>query len=188
MSVRDAVRENLLSVTAALSLVSLALVFAAAMRVVPAASIPHAPEAAVAAIPHANAVLSVAAIGTIAAGWRLARRGDYERHRVAMGSAVVLFFAFLALYLYKVALEGPTEFTGPEAVGTYLYLPLLAVHILLAIVCVPLVYYVLLLGATHEIPELKRTPHRRVGRVAASLWLVSFALGVVVYLLLYVVY
>jgi len=40
-------------------------------------------------------------------------------------------------------------------------------------------------------PSRRRTPatnHPRVGRVAAVLWLVSFALGIVVYLPLYVVY
>jgi putative membrane protein len=35
---------------------------------------------------------------------------------------------------------------------------------------------------------LKGTVHARVGRVAASLWLVSFVLGNAVYALLYVIY
>ncbi len=179
------VRRNVGTLTAALSVVSLALVFAAAGRVVPAETIPRAPGAALTAIPHVNAVVSLAAIGTILAGVRAIRRGDVVRHRRLMLSSFALFATFLALYLYKVALTGPRGFSGPAALETYLYLPLLGIHVLLAIVCIPLVYYVLLLAYSHPIHELAETNHPRVGRVAASLWLVSFVLGEAVYVLLY---
>jgi len=181
-------REHVSELAALLSVVSLALVFGAALRVIPEALLPQAPGAVFAVIPHLNAVISTVAIGTIAAGVTFARRGEYERHRTMMVASLGLFAAFLALYLYKVAMQGPADFPGPAAVETYLYLPLLAVHILLAIVCVPLLYYVVLLAATRPIREVFGTRHRRVGRVAASLWLVSFVLGNAVYLLLYVVY
>jgi putative membrane protein len=102
--------------------------------------------------------------------------------------SVGLFAVFLALYLYKVSIQGPAPFPGPESVYRFVYLPLLAVHILLAVVCVPLLYYVLLLGLTRPISDVFGTRHRRVGRIAASLWLVSFVLGNVVYAMLYVVY
>ncbi|MFC5972867.1 DUF420 domain-containing protein [Halomarina salina] len=173
--------------TGVLTVVSLALVFAAVGQVIPNDAIPRS-ESLVELVPHLNAVISLAAIGTITAGWRWIRENEVARHRVAMLTSFVLFAAFLVLYLYRVSLEGPSEFPGPEAVYLYVYLPVLAVHILLAIVCVPLVYYALLLAATHTPSELRQTAHRRVGRVAASLWLVSFTLGVVVYALLYVVY
>jgi putative membrane protein len=58
----------------------------------------------------------------------------------------------------------------------------------LAMVSIPLVYYALLLAGTRPVNEIPATKHAKVGRVAASLWLVSFALGIVVYLLLYVLY
>jgi putative membrane protein len=101
---------------------------------------------------------------------------------------VVLFAGFLVLYLYRVAVLGPTEFTGPAAVERFLYLPLLAVHILLAVVCIPLLYYVLLLALTRPVERLRGSRHRQIGRVVAPLWMISFALGLAVYLLLYVVY
>ena len=41
--------------------------------------------------------------------------------------------------LYRVVLKGPTDFTGPAVVESYVYLPVLAIHILLAIVAIPLV-------------------------------------------------
>jgi putative membrane protein len=102
--------------------------------------------------------------------------------------AAGLFASFLGLYLYRVAILGPTPFPGPEFVYLWLYLPILAIHIALAILCIPLVYYVLLIGLTHPVAAIQRTRHATVGRIAATLWLVSFTLGTVVYLLLYVIY
>jgi putative membrane protein len=181
-------RKHVPALTAVLSVVSLALVFAAALGVVPRGALPQAPAAVLAAIPHVNAAISAVAIVVIAGAWRAIRRGNVDRHRAGMLAGLVLFVAFLALYLYKVALEGPTQFPGPAAVERFVYLPLLAVHVLLAVVCIPLLYYVLLLALTRPVGALPETNHPRVGRVAASLWLISFFLGVVVYLLLYVAY
>ena len=174
--------------TGVLSVLSLVLVFAAALGAMPRALLPRASPAVFAAIPHVNAVVSTVAIGTIVAGVAFARRGEYRRHRAMMVASLVLFATFLALYLYKVSIQGPAPFPGPDPVYRFVYLPLLAVHVLLAVVCVPLLYYVALLAATRPIAEVFGTRHRRVGRVAASLWLVSFVLGNVVYAMLYLVY
>lgn len=181
-------RREVPILTAVLSLVSLALVFGAALGAVPRGAIPRAPDAVLAAIPHANAVVSTVAVATILAGVVFARRRQFDRHRAAMLASAGLFAVFLVLYLYKVALEGPADFPGPDAVYRQVYLPLLAIHILLAVVCIPLLYYVLLLATTRPISALVDTAHARVGRVAASLWLISFVLGNAVYALLYVVY
>jgi putative membrane protein len=180
---RNRVRE----LTALLSIVSLALVFGAVGGVVPTALLPRVPVL-IEVVPHVNAAVSLAAIGTILIGIYSIRQGDVRRHRTAMLVSFALFGTFLVLYLYRISIVGPTPFPGPETVYRFVYLPTLAVHVLLAIVCVPLVYYVLLLAATRDPAELSRTRHPTVGKVAASLWLVSFVLGVVVYLLLYAVY
>ncbi|WEL26176.1 DUF420 domain-containing protein [Haloferax volcanii] len=181
-------RDYVRGLTALLSVLSLALVFGAALGAIPRAAIPTAPAAALNAIPHVNAVISTVAIVTILAGVRFVRRGDIERHRRMMLASFLLFATFLVLYLYKVVVQGTAEFPGPDAVYQFVYLPTLAIHILLAIVCVPVVYYVLLLALTRPITEVFGTEHARFGRVAASLWLVSFVLGNVVYVLLYVIY
>lgn len=181
-------RERVPEATALLTVVSLALVFAAALGVVPSGLLPRAPEAVLDAIPPVNAVVSLVAIGTIVAGWRAIRRGNVRRHARLMATSFGLFALFLVLYLYRVALLGPTPFPGPAAVERFVYLPVLGIHVLLAIVCVPLLYYVLLVAATRPTGDVYGSLHPRVGRAAASLWLVSFSLGVVVYALLYVVY
>ena len=180
-------KDHVTGVAALLSVVSVALVFAAAGGVLPANALPES-SALVAAVPHLNAAISVAAIAAIAGGVRAIRRGDVDRHRSLMATAFVLFVAFLALYLYKIVIAGPSEFGGPDPVYRFVYLPVLAIHVLLAVVTIPPLYYVLGVGLTHPVEEIPRTRHPRLGRVAATLWTVSFALGIVVYLLLYVVY
>lgn len=181
------VKRNVPALTAVLSLVSLGLVFGAARQLIPTSLLPTAPEWVISAIPHVNAAISVVAVGVILAGLRAVKNGRYDRHRELMGAGVVLFVLFLALYLYKVALKGPTAFPGSGLAETA-YLGILGVHVLLAVVCIPLLYYVLLLALTRPMDELSETAHPRVGRIAAPLWLVSFLLGLVVYVLLYLVY
>lgn len=182
---RTEAADHVPELTGLLSLVSLALVFGAVLGVLPVGALPRAPDAVLAAIPHVNAGISVVAIVVISAGWRWIRQGAVRRHRWAMVAGFLLFGAFLALYLYKVALTGPKPFVGPNWVETYVYYPVLGVHVLLAVVCVPLLFYVLLLALTRPVSEIPLTDHPRLGQITAILWLTSFALGTVVYALLY---
>ncbi|MGM0606064.1 MAG: DUF420 domain-containing protein [Halobacteriota archaeon] len=183
----ETARNHVALLTALCSIVALALVFGAVLGWIPPSIVPRS-DPLVGLVPHVNVGLSLAAIGTILAGWRSIKRGAVEAHRALMIASFGLFATFLLLYLYRVTLEGPADFPGPETVYTIVYLPTLAIHILLAIVCVPFVFYALLLATTRPVSELYDTRHRFVGRIAASLWLISFTLGIVVYLLLYVVY
>lgn len=182
------IKEHVPVTTAVLTTVSLLLVFSAALQAIPRTVLPSAPDPILGAIPHVNAALSVLAITTILAGVRAIRRGNIARHRGLMVTSFALFVTFLVLYLYRVALVGPASFPGPATIETYVYYPILAVHILLAILSLPFVYYALLLAVTRPIHELPETGHARIGRVAASLWTVSFAGGIVIYLLLYVLF
>jgi putative membrane protein len=184
---RERLRGHVPALTGLLTVISLALVFGAVLGYVPERILPHN-DGIIAFIPHINAVLSLAAIGTILAGVRAIRRGNVARHRTAMLTSAALFGTFLLLYLYRISLEGPTKFDGPTMVRQFFYLPVLAIHILLAIACIPFVYWALLLAMTHRVDELPATAHPRVGRIAASLWLISFALGVTVYVLLYILF
>jgi putative membrane protein len=177
-------RYRVPALAALLSVVSLALVFSAVLGVIPDALLPRI-EVLLAVIPHLNAVVSAAAIVVIASAWRSIRAGDVARHRTRMLVGLGLFATFLVLYLYRVSVLGPTDFGGPAVVERFVYLPVLGIHILLAVVCIPLLYYVVLLGVTRPIAAIRSSPHARVGRVTAVLWLVSFTLGIVVYLMLY---
>ena len=100
----------------------------------------------------------------------------------------------LVLYLWKVSGGYTKEFFVPAGaplagfagVIETAYLVMLAIHILLSAISVPVVLHAVVLGLTHAPAELRDTVHARVGRVAAVAWSVSLALGVVTYLLLLV--
>jgi len=184
---RSTVRSYTRSLTVLLTVVSLALIFAVVGGALPSSVLPHGPEALLAALPHVNAAISALALVAIAGGLRAIRRGDVPAHRRWMTTTFTLFVLFLCGYLYRIAIEGSTTFGGPAAIAPVYYL-LLAIHVGLAILCLPLLYYVLLLAYGYDTDTLAETNHARVGRIAAPLWAISFTLGIVVYLALYVVF
>jgi putative membrane protein len=136
---------------------------------------------------HAIAVVNTVALVSIVLGWRWIRRGEIRKHRAAMLTAFAMIIAFLALYLVKVGGGGEKAIAASGAVY-YAYLAMLAIHILLSVVAVPVVLYAVVLGLTHTPSELRDTAHARVGRWAAASWGLSLALGIVTYLLLNHVY
>jgi putative membrane protein len=184
---RSTVRSHALALTTILSVISLGLIFGVVGGVVPSQLLPRAPDTVLAALPHLNAALSGLALIAIVAGLAAIRRGDVQTHQRRMGAAFGLFVGFLVSYLYRITIEGPTSFGGPAVVEPVYYL-LLAIHVGLAILSLPLLYYVLLLAYGYDADELAATNHPRVGRIAAPLWAISFVLGIVVYLALYVVF
>jgi putative membrane protein len=182
-----AAKEHPAAVTAVLSVVGYALVVGTFLGVGPDVY-PELTLAQVTLLTDAIAVVNALNVAVIGAGWYFIRRDDVDKHRTAMVTSFALILVFLVMYLTKIGGGGTKEFVGPTGVY-YAYLAMLAVHILLSIVAVPVVLYALVLGLTHTPEELRtETPHRRVGRIAAASWLLSLSLGVVTYLLLNHVY
>lgn len=137
---------------------------------------------------HAIAAVNTLTIVTLSLGWLWIRRGEVRKHAAAMITSFTLILIFLAMYVPRVAGGGTKYFVGPDP-AYYAYLIMLAIHIILSIVAVPVVLYAVILGLTHTETELRtETPHARVGRIAASAWLLSLILGVVAYVLLNHVY
>jgi len=178
---RQQARERPLAATAVLSAVGYALVVAAFSGAVPI--FPEIGEGTVDLLSHAIAVVNALATVSLAAGWYWIRRGEVRKHRAAMLTAFALILVFLLLYLPKVGGGGEKHFVGPELVRTG-YLIMLAIHIVLSVVAVPVVLYAVVLGLTHTPAELRNTAHARVGRIAAGTWILSLTLGVVTYVLL----
>jgi putative membrane protein len=183
-SVRGPIKDHPAAVTAVLSVIGYVLVVGTFLGLIPASVFPELTLRQVNRISDAIAVINTLATGTLLAGWRWIRRGEVRKHAAAMATAFGLILLFLVLYLTKIGGGGTKEFVGPTLVY-YAYLLMLAVHVVLSVVSVPVVLYALVLGATHTPAELRtETPHRRVGRVAAGAWVLSLSLGVVTYLLL----
>ena len=187
-SVGGRVKEHPAAVTAALSAVGYALVIGTFLGIVPGSVYPSLTQAQVNLFSHAIAAINTTATLLLIAGWRWIRRDEVRKHAAAMGGAFALILAFLVIYLWKIGGGGTKEIVGPPQVVYYAYLLMLAIHIVLSVVAVPVVLYALVLGLSHTPAELRRTPHARVGRIAAGSWILSLSLGVVTYVLLNWVY
>lgn len=168
------------AVTTVLSIIGYSLVVGAFGGLLP---MPEISNATVNLLGHAIAVVNTTALIVILAGWRFIRRDEVEKHRAAMLTAFALIMVFLVLYLVKVGggFEKAIQVGGVVKIA---YLLMLAVHILLSAVSVPVVLYAVVLGLTHTPQELKTTNHARVGRIAVVAWSLSLALGIVTYLML----
>ncbi|WP_135662583.1 DUF420 domain-containing protein [Halorhabdus rudnickae] len=182
---REVGRERPLTLTAVLSVIGYALVAGAFAGAIPL--FPSLSDATVNLFGHLIALVNTAALLAILAGGWFIRRGEIAKHRVAMLSAFGLILVFLVLYLWKVGggFEKSILATGLPQIA---YLLMLAVHIVLSVVAVPVVLYAVILGLTHSPAELRETHHARVGRIAVAAWGVSLFLGIVTYVLLNHVY
>lgn len=163
-------------------------VLAYALSAEPPASLPPLVSRALAMFPALIAAVNASALTCLLAGWRAIRAGRVQRHRKLMLASATFISMFLVLYLTRVYLGGVKAFPGPPEIRRYIYLPALTIHIGLSILSVPPVVYNLLIGLTHRIGDIPKTKHPQVGRVAVTLWSVSLALGIFVYLMLNVLY
>lgn len=136
---------------------------------------------------HAIAVINTTTVVLLLAGVKFVREGDLRRHRAAMLGAFGLILLFLVLYLLKTGGGGQKEIVAPGTAEA-VYLWMLAIHIVLSVLAVPLVLYNVIVGVTHSNAEVGDTAHARVGRVAVVVWSVSLTLGVAAYVLLNHVY
>ncbi len=175
------------TLTAVLTVVGYALVLGTLVGGLPI--YPEISKETVNLLSHAIAGINTTATILLVLGWRWIRKGEVDKHRAAMGSAFLLILVFLVLYLLKTGGGGTKEIDlamGPVKIA---YFAMLAIHVLLSILAVPVVLYALILGVTHTPTELRNeTPHKRIGRIAAGSWIVSLVLGVVTYLMLNHVY
>ena len=181
------IKQNVGAITVALTLAGYALVAATFEGWLPI--YPDISEAGVNLLGHAIAVVNTIATISLALGWYWIRKGEVRKHRTAMTTAFGLIVLFLFLYLPKVGGGGEKYLSDavPElaALG---YFVMLAIHIVLSVLAMPVVLYAILLGATHTPTELADTPHARVGRIAAASWILSLVLGVATYVILNHVY
>lgn len=181
------IKENVGILTVILTLVGYALVAATFEGWLPI--YPNISEAGVNLLGHAIAVVNTLATVALVLGWYWIRNGDVEKHRAAMASAFGLIVIFLLMYLPKVGGGGEKFLAeGVPELAALAYFIMLAIHIVLSVIAMPVVLYAFLLGVTHTPAELRQTAHAKVGRIAAASWILSLVLGVITYLVLNHVY
>jgi putative membrane protein len=148
---------------------------------------PTISPASVNVLADAIAVVNSLTVVCLLAGYHQIRQGNVERHRAFMVSAFALILVFLVMYLLKTGGGGRKEFVGPQ-LAALAYFLMLAIHIVLSALSVPLVLYNIVIGLTHTRSEIEQTAHRTVGRISVAVWSLSLTLGVVAYVLLNHVY
>lgn len=193
-AIREYARSSPGRVTAIISVIGYGLVGAAFAGVLPL--FPALSDSMVILFGDLIAVINSLALTALVLGYYFVRHGELRRHRAAMVTAFTLITVFLVVYLWKVGggFEKHIVVDASDPLGAYagvvevVYLAMLAVHIILSVVAVPVVLYAIVLGATHDMTELPRTSHPRVGRIAVAAWSLSLSLGIVTYLLLNHVY
>ncbi len=130
-------------------------------------------------LPAINASLNLISTVFISAGWFWIRRNVWKRHVPCMIAAVISSALFLTGYIVYHVHVGEKS-SGYRGWLAAIYFPMLASHVLLAFVTLPLVILTL-------IPVFRRRwdRHRRIGRWTMPIWLYVSVTGVIVYLMLY---
>lgn len=129
-------------------------------------------------LPGLNAVLNGLAATALLLGFTFVRAHHIARHRASMITAFVFSSLFLAGYILHHALHGDVLYPAHAPLRTF-YLWLLASHILLAVVALPLVLVTFFFSLSGRIPQ-----HRRIARWTFPVWLYVSITGVVTYVML----
>ncbi len=133
------------------------------------------------------AIINTITVVILGLGWYFIRERDIKKHKNAMIVSFLLILIFLILYIVKTGGGGTKVLLPPERqqwVKSYIYLPILAIHLMLSIISVPVVLYALVLGLTHTPKELVDTQKKKIGRIAVSAWILSLILGIITYIIL----
>jgi putative membrane protein len=129
-------------------------------------------------LPALNALLNGLSATALLIGFTFIRAHRIPAHRAAMITAFGFSTLFLVSYILHHALHGDVRYPAHAALRM-VYLPLLASHILLAIVALPLILVTFFFSLSGRIPQ-----HRKVARWTFPLWLYVSVTGVVTYVML----
>ncbi|MCO8246102.1 MULTISPECIES: DUF420 domain-containing protein [unclassified Haladaptatus] len=181
---RERARESPLKVTAILSVIGYILVLGTFAGILPI--YPHIGRGTIDMLSDGIAIVNTIATFSLALGWYWIRNGEVRKHRAAMITSFVLILVFLALYLTKVGGGGGEKHIDlvHTSILYYAYVIMLAIHIMLSVISVPVVLFAIVLGLSHTPAELRNTPHKKIGRIAASAWILSLSLGVITFAML----
>ena len=133
-------------------------------------------------LPHFQALLNTTATMLLASGYYFIRGAKPDLHRNCMATALVISSIFMISYLIYHAHVGYMPFAGQGIIRPF-YFILLASHVILAAVIVPLVLTTVFFAVRGDFNK-----HPRVARWTLPLWIYVSVSGVVIYLLGFHVY
>ena len=126
-------------------------------------------------LPALNALLNGLSAIALCTGLYFIKHGNRQAHRNSMLLAFGFSSLFLISYIVNHALHGDTHFPGQGAVRT-IYLSILASHIFLSVVALPLVLTTLFFSLSGRFAL-----HRRIARFTFPIWLYVSITGVIVF-------
>jgi len=129
-------------------------------------------------LPALNALLNGLCAIALCVGLYFIKHHNRGAHRTSMLVAFAFSSAFLISYVANHALHGDTIFPGHGPVRT-LYLSILASHVILSIVALPMVLITFFFSLTGRFAM-----HRRIARWTFPIWLYVSLTGVVVFVFL----
>jgi len=129
-------------------------------------------------LPPLNAVMNGLSATALLIGFTFIRARRIAAHRASMITAFAFSTLFLAGYIAHHALHGDVHYPAHAAFRST-YLVILASHIVLATLTLPLVLVTFFFSLSGRIPQ-----HRRIARWTFPLWLYVSVTGVVTYVML----
>ncbi|MDE3187038.1 MAG: DUF420 domain-containing protein [Acidobacteriota bacterium] len=129
-------------------------------------------------LPPLNAVLNGLSATALLIGYTFIRARNIKAHRASMITAFGFSTLFLVGYILHHALHGDVRYPVHAAFRAF-YLSLLASHIVLATIALPLVLVTFFFSLSGRIPQ-----HRKVARWTFPLWLYVSVTGVITYVML----
>jgi len=130
-----------------------------------------------------NSCLNGVSTVLLVAAYVQIRRGNWRRHGQLIGGALVVSSVFLAFYLYSNFTFGSRSLESigvVDPVVKWSYLIFLAVHVIAAMVMLPLIG-----AALWQIYRRRWERHKVYSRPAFWIWLYVSVTGVMIYFILY---
>jgi len=128
-------------------------------------------------LPLVNAILNALATVALLTGFYEIRERRILHHRASMFAAFFFSSIFLVSYLVNFTLHGETKFDRLNHWWP-IYWKLLASHIVLSVVALPLILITFFLSLTGRFPA-----HKKLARWTFPIWLYVSITGVIVYLM-----
>ena len=129
-------------------------------------------------LPALNALLNGLSATALLIGFTFIRSRRIAAHRASMITAFAFSTLFLLSYILHHYLHGDVRYPLHAALRS-LYLPLLASHIILAIVALPLILVTFFFSLSGRFPQ-----HRKVARWTFPMWLYVSITSVITYAML----
>src|SRR6185503_18775747 len=129
-------------------------------------------------LPALNALLNGLCAICLCIGFYFIKTRNQAAHRTSMLVAFGFSTLFLISYIVNHAIHGDTIFPGQGPIRT-LYLAILASHVILSIVALPIVLITFFFSLTGRFAR-----HRRIARITFPIWLYVSITGVVVFVFL----